>query len=330
MVAESTLYLYTPQNMYHPTTRVLAVLDLLQTHGRLTGADLAHRLEVDIRTLRRYITMLQDLGIPIVAERGRNGAYELGSGFKLPPMMFTNEEALALSLGLLAARHFGLSEAASAVESARAKIERVMPIELKGRVRALSETITLDLSNLDVSPPSEVMLTMSSAAQRRRRVHLHYRSGLGDETERDFDPYGVAFYESRWYAVGHCHLRNDLRSFRLDRVLQIDLQETRFERPKQFDSLAHVIQALATLPRQYSFAILLKTDLTTAQSETRDAIGWLEPHPEGILLRGWADDLTWMAKRLSKFPFKFKILEPESLRAALRQWAADLASMTVE
>ncbi len=94
--------------MYHPTTRVLAVLELLQARGRMTGAELAQRLEVDIRTLRRYITMLQDLGIPIVAERGRYGAYELGAGFKLPPMMFTNDEALALSIGLLAARHLGL------------------------------------------------------------------------------------------------------------------------------------------------------------------------------------------------------------------------------
>src|SRR5260221_11761229 len=102
--------------MYHPTTRVLAVLALLQAHGRLTGAELARRLEVNIRTLRRYIIMLQDLGIPILAERGRNGAYELGAGFKLPPMMFTNEEALALSVGLLAARHLGLADAASAAE----------------------------------------------------------------------------------------------------------------------------------------------------------------------------------------------------------------------
>src|SRR6476619_1063753 len=105
--------------VYRPTARVLTVLELLQSHGRLTGAELARRLEVDIRTLRRYITMLQDLGIPLVAERGRNGAYELSSGFKLPPMMFTNEEALALSLGLLATRHLGLAQAASAVESAQ-------------------------------------------------------------------------------------------------------------------------------------------------------------------------------------------------------------------
>ena len=106
--------------MYHPTTRVLAVLALLQTHGRLTGADLAQRLEVNIRTLRRYIVMLQDLGIPIETERGRNGAYVLSAGFKLPPMMFTNEEALALTVGLLSARR--LTSAAPSTSTSTPKL----------------------------------------------------------------------------------------------------------------------------------------------------------------------------------------------------------------
>ena len=122
--------------MYHPTTRVLAVLALLQAYGRMSGAELAQRLEVNVRTLRRYIIMLQDLGIPIEAERGRNGAYVLSAGFKLPPMMFTNEEALALTVGLISARHLNLADTDRAVESAFAKLERVMPLDLKSRVRA--------------------------------------------------------------------------------------------------------------------------------------------------------------------------------------------------
>jgi predicted DNA-binding transcriptional regulator YafY len=200
--------------MYHPTTRVLAVLELLQTHGRMTGAELATRLEVDIRTARRYITMLQDLGVPVVAERGRNGAYTLGSGYKLPPMMFTNDEALALTIGLLAARKLGLADAAPAVESAIAKVERVMPKTLRGQVRALSETIALDMQQPRAVPAGEVMLSLSTAAQAERRVHMHYRADKGEETERDFDPYGLGFRGGRWYAVGHCHLRRGLRSWR--------------------------------------------------------------------------------------------------------------------
>ena len=111
--------------MSRPTTRVLTVLELLQTHGRMSGAQLARAARGRPPTVRRYIAMLEELGIPIIAERGRDGAYLLVAGFKLPPMMFTDDEALALSVGLLAARGLGLAEAAPAVASAQAKLERV-------------------------------------------------------------------------------------------------------------------------------------------------------------------------------------------------------------
>src|ERR687885_628744 len=93
--------------VYHPTTRVLTVLELLQSHQRLSGAELAERLEVDRRTVRRYVTMLQELGIPIEGERGRYGSYRLRPGFKLPPLMFSEDEALALVIGLLTIRRTG-------------------------------------------------------------------------------------------------------------------------------------------------------------------------------------------------------------------------------
>src|SRR5258708_25647088 len=118
----------------------------------MSGAELARRIEVDGRTVRRYISMLEELGIPITAERGRAGGYMRVAGFKLPPMMFTDDEALALSVGLLAARGLGLADAAPAVASAQAKLERVMPAGLKKRVRALDETVTLDPSPSTVAP----------------------------------------------------------------------------------------------------------------------------------------------------------------------------------
>ena len=117
--------------MYFPTTRVLTILELLQSHYRLSGPELAERLEVNTRTVRRYITMLQDLGIPVEAERGRHGSYRLRPGFKLPPLMFTEDEALSLTLGLLVARRLGLTSAVAAVpavESAIAKIEALSTV----------------------------------------------------------------------------------------------------------------------------------------------------------------------------------------------------------
>jgi len=315
--------------MYHPTTRVLAVLALLQTYGRMSGAELAQRLEVNVRTLRRYIIMLQDLGIPIEAERGRNGAYVLSAGFKLPPMMFTNEESIALTIGLISARRLNLADTDRAVESALAKLERVMPLDLKSRVRALTETITLNPNETPSTPPSEVVLTaMSSAAQLQQRVHMQYHSDQGEDTERDFDPYGLTYYLQRWYAVGYCHLRKGLRSFRLDRITQINAINVKFERPEQFDPLAYLMQSITIMPRKYTFELLLKTDIETAHKEVFDVLGILEADKDGVIMRGSVEDLDWLARQISIFSFDFVIREPEELKAEVKKHAEKLAGFS--
>jgi predicted DNA-binding transcriptional regulator YafY len=310
--------------MYHPTTRVLAVLALLQAHQRLTGAEMARRLEVNIRTLRRYITILQDLGIPIVGERGRAGSYELTAGYRLPPMMFTNDEALALALGLLTAGQFGLAETLPAIASAQAKLEQVLPLELRERLRALTETVALDLDHAPSPSAAAALLTLSRATQRQRRVNLRYRSRADGETERELDPYGLAFRQGCWYVVGFCGLRRGLRSFRLDRVVHVEPTETTFERPAGFDPLAYLVRSLATMPRRYSFEVLLRTNFVTAQAEIFEVLGVLEPDPAGVLLRGTADDLDWLARMLARFSFDFIIRQPAELRAAVGRHAAAL------
>ncbi|HEY8602099.1 MAG TPA: HTH domain-containing protein [Thermomicrobiales bacterium] len=117
--------------MYRPTARVLTALELLQIRTVIGGAELATRLEVDARTVRSYITMLRDMGIPIEARPGRHGGYQLRPGFRLPPLMLTNDEAIAITLGLLFSRRVGLSDAAPATVGALVKIERVLPEALR-------------------------------------------------------------------------------------------------------------------------------------------------------------------------------------------------------
>jgi predicted DNA-binding transcriptional regulator YafY len=299
--------------MDHPTTRVLAVLELLQTHGAMSGAAIAERLGVDGRTLRRYIALLEEMGIPITAERGRYGGYSLVAGFKLPPMMFTDDEALALSVGLLAARGLGLAQAAPAVASARAKLERVMPANLKRRVRAVDETVTLDLSGAVTPQDNAALAALSLAAQAQQRVHMHYRTAQRNDTERDFDPYGLAYRGGRWYVVGVCHLRNGLRSFRLDRVMDVRPLEVSFTRPAQFDALGHLTFSIATLPRAFSVEVLLRTDLKTAHAELLSTIGVFEAVEEGVVLRSQTDDLEWFARQLAGLSFAFQIRHPAEL-----------------
>jgi predicted DNA-binding transcriptional regulator YafY len=314
--------------MDHPTTRVLAVLELLQAHGRMSGSELARRLRVDPRTVRRYIALLEEMGIPVTAERGRHGAYLLVAGFKLPPMMFSDDEALALSVGLLAARGLGLGASTPAVASAQAKLERVMPANLKRRVRAVDETVALDLSRPVPPGDSAVLAALSDAAQKSRRVHLRYRAAsgasAGEASERDFDPYGLAYRAGCWYVVGWCHLRGGLRSFRLDRIEAARVQATGFTRPEGFDTLAHLTFSVATLPRRHAVEVMLRTDLRAAQRELFPAIGVLEPMGDGVLLRGQCDDLTWFARELSRLPFAFEIRSPRELRAALAACAREL------
>lgn len=152
-------------------------------------------------------------------------------GFKLPPMMFTDEEAQGLALGLLAARTLGLSGVAPAIEGALAKLERVMPETLRERVRVLEEIVTTAAASPAARASGEVVVTLAAAARERRRVRLRYRSGLHEETEREVDPYAVIRREGYWYAVGYDHLRKAMRLFRVDRVLNVELLEAPFERP---------------------------------------------------------------------------------------------------
>ncbi|UGQ48644.1 helix-turn-helix transcriptional regulator [Massilia endophytica] len=311
--------------MYRPTTRVLAVLELLQTHGRMSGAELSRRIEVDGRTLRRYIVMLEEIGIPITAERGRYGGYALMPGFKLPPMMFTDDEALALSLGLLAARSLGLAEAAPAVASAQAKLERIMPDGLKRRVGAIDATVSLDLASGTAPPDNGALAALSAAAQVRQRVRLRYRSpGAEGETERLFDPYGLAYYLGFWYAVGHCHLRGAMRTFRLDRIVEVQPVLQAFERPEDFDAMDHLRLAIATLPRKFAATVLLHCSLAEAQERLPGYMGLFEQTPQGVLLHNQSDELEWFARQLASLPFGFTVQSPPELNAVLRRHAHSL------
>jgi predicted DNA-binding transcriptional regulator YafY len=314
--------------MYHPTTRVLALLELLQTHGRMSGAELAPRLGVDRRTLRRYVGKLEDIGIPITAERGRAGGYALMPGFKLPPMMFTEDETLALSLGLLAARGLGLAEAAPAVASAQAKLERVMPNGLKRRVRAVGDTVKLDAARTIAPANNQALVGLTNAAQACRRVVLRYRDQAGEESVRRFDPYGLAFRHGRWYAAGMCHLRQALRTFRLDRIADVAPLAEPFERPPGFDAMAHVIQAVATLPRAFAIEVLLKTDIAAVRAHLFAEAGVLEQTAEGVVIHAQSDELDWFARQLAGMPFDFEIRQPPALHAAVGECVQRLLRCT--
>ena len=313
--------------MYHPTTRVLTVLELLQSHRQMSGPKLAERLEVDVRSVRRYILMLQELGIPIEGERGRYGNYRLRRGFKMPPLMFTEEEALALTLGLLAAKRVGISMTTPAVEGALAKIDRVLPEAVRERVQALLETLILNIPSSDFARPapgSAVVLTLSMATQQEKRVWMRYRASQSNETERAVDPYGLIFQAGLWYTVGYCHLRQDLRTFRLDRVLQVEPREESFIRPGDFNALDYLRRSIASMPDTWKVEVLLETSPEEAERLIPPTTAMLEEVPGGVLMKTYTQTLEWMAHFLVSLRLPLIVREPPELRDALRAVAAEI------
>jgi predicted DNA-binding transcriptional regulator YafY len=252
----------------------------------------------------------------------------LRSGYRLPPMIFTDEEALGLALGLLAARHLGLAEVAPAVEGALAKLERVMSEALRGRIRALQETVSIAAGRPQAPARSEALLTLAAAVGEQRRVRLCYSSGLSRETKREVDPYGVMHREGYWYAVGYCRLREGMRLFRLDRVLEAEMLEETFARPAGLDSPEAVLSAVAnTHGDRWSVEVLLETGVDEVRGQLPSVGLSLEQKEGGTLLRCSTWSLEWPARVLAGLDCSFVVRRPTELRDALEQRAEKLATL---
>ncbi|GAB5479898.1 helix-turn-helix transcriptional regulator [Marinobacter nauticus] len=313
--------------MSGPTTRVLTVLELLQAHGQLGGGELAQRLGVNRRTVRRYIRILEDLGIPVMTEQGRYGGYRLVAGFKLPPMMFTNEETLAISLGLLSAKQLGLTDAAPAIASVQAKLERVMPDKLKGRARAISETARVILPRKEPNLDEHALDTLATATETARSVHFIYHAPQHPEMERNIDPYGLVFRQGRWYVTGFCHLRSAMRSFRLDRISEVQLLADRFTRPADFDAAEFLHQSFMAWNNTHAVSLTFHTDPATLASlfdpgeYCRDGI---QQTADGLLMETHVDSFEWFASWLAQLTFAFTIHSPAELKHAVKAHATRL------
>lgn len=303
--------------MYHPATRLLTILELLQTHPALNGETLARRLEVEPRTVRRYITMLQDLGMPIEATRGPGGGYCLRPGFKLPPLLFTEEEATALVLGLLGNAWLEVGLSSVAVEGALAKVYRVLPLRARERLQAVSSHLMLTPQQQASRPAAALLLKLSDAIQQRQRVAIHYRSHHDESTQRTVEPYGMVGWGGHWYLVAYCCLRQAIRLFRLDRMTQVQVLTESFVRPENFDCQAYVIEHFATGTARWQIEVEFKAPLYTVQQKIPAAYGTLTATSTGVLFQCQYDDINSMARYLVALDFPFVIHQPPALRDAL-------------
>ncbi|RKN42205.1 helix-turn-helix transcriptional regulator [Streptomyces hoynatensis] len=312
--------------MSHPLTRVLTLLELLQSRARLTGAELAARLGTDVRTVRRYAAHLRELGIPVEAERGRYGGYRLARGYRMPPLVLTNDEALAVVLGLLAADRLGMATAAPAGAGALAKIERVLPQSLREPLAAMRETLSFTAVAVPgQAPGTGVLLELARASRARTTVALSHVSWRGEQTERELDPYGVVFHTGRWYVVGHDHLRGELRTFRIDRIASVTPGTRGFTAPDGFDPVAHLTANLARGTYRWEVEATIHGPLDAVARRLPGPAVSLTAGPGGVLLRAWAERLEDMAHLLASLEWPFTVHRPGELREELLRLADRLA-----
>jgi len=310
-----------------PTSRLLELLEVLQTQPLTTGREIANRLGIDRRTVRRYVAALQELGIPVEGERGVGGGYRLRPGYRLPPLMLDDDEAAVVVLGLVTAQRLGLGGEGAAVEGALAKIHRVLPHPLRRRVEALESTLGFTAPAKPGTPVSgEALLQLAEAIGRRRRIRARYQSFGGEVTQRELSPHGLVVHGARWYLAGYDHRREDLRTFRVDRMRRLTVTATdAVEPPDGFDAVAHVSRSLASVPWPWEVEVLLELPFEEAARRLPRTLVELADADGGTLLRMRVASLDWAASMLAGLGCGFTIRRPKELRASMRELAERLA-----
>lgn len=317
-----------------PTGRVLTLLELLQSGGLRTTAELADRLGVDGRTVRRYIDHLIELDLPVEAVRGRYGGYRLAPGYRLPPLMFSDEEALAVLLGLIGGGRPGPTAALdTAGETAAAKIRRVLPARLGRGLDALLDSVSFtDRPGGHAAVDANVLLTLADAARHGRPVALRYTDRGGTTGDRVLEPYGIVNHRGRWYVTGRDTGLDDERTFRLDRVSSARTVPGSFSPPPGPDPAQRVLAGFATADYRYEVTLWIRGTVEQIRTRLPAAIAVVhEPSPTspedapaspegGRDAEPWrrvdmrVERLDWLPPLIAALDLPFRVERPAELR----------------
>jgi predicted DNA-binding transcriptional regulator YafY len=324
--------------MTRPTARVLSLLELLQSGGVRTVAELAGRLEVDERTVRRYVDHLLDLDVPVESVRGRYGGYRLASGYRMPPLMLSDDEALAVLLGLVAGRRTGLvTTTGAASETAAAKIRRVLPERLARRLDAVLGTLAFTAPPGEPpAPDTAVLLSIADAVRHRRPVWIRYTAGDGRRSERTLHPYGLVAHSGRWYVTGADPGIGEDRTLRLDRITDTRTLPGSFEPPAGLDPAQHVLSALATAPYRHRVTLAIQGTIEQIRARLPASIATVEELPSAAgtdpQAERWfrvelhAERLDWLPPLLAALDRPFAVERPDELRDLIAALASRLAA----
>jgi predicted DNA-binding transcriptional regulator YafY len=304
--------------------RLLALLSLLQTPREWPGSELAERLEVSLRTIRRDIERLRDLGYPVQATMGAVGGYRLVAGKAMPPLLLDDDEAVAIAVGLRTAAVQPVHGIEEASVRALAKLEQVLPSRLRYRVGALNAaTVPLPAENAAAVDP-EQLTVLAAAVANHERLRLEYRARDGTSGRRVVEPHRLVAAGRRWYLVAYDNDRDDWRIFRVDRIHEPQPTGVRVP-PRELpapDAAAFVRSKLYSLAPTYNAVATLQLSAEDVRARIGNVAGDLEPIDDHTCrLRSHPDTLEWLAFRLIMLGCEFEVHSPPELAAYLRSLA---------
>lgn len=313
--------------MANTATRLITLIMLLQRQPRQQAAELAQALGVSIRTLHRYLTMLDDMGIPVYSERGPYGGFSLVRGYKLPPLVFTPEEAVALYLGTRLVSELWGALYAAAATGALAKLDNVLPDEQRQEVAWAQRTLVA--TGMHRTPPEVVVTHFAPLRQAIRDHHAVQIAYQGRSqpaaTPRIIDPYAIVHRWGWWYLVGYCHVRQGVRSFRVDRIADLQPLAQPFAWPVDFDIQTYLATDLGAQPQQ---RVRLHFTPAGVQAARESRYLWetmTETADGGVEVTLVTPDLLWGASTVLAYAGLATVLEPAELRVLVRERALMLA-----
>jgi predicted DNA-binding transcriptional regulator YafY len=309
--------------MPNAATRLITLIMLLQRQPNRKAADLASKLGVSVRTVHRYVSMLDEIGIPVYSERGPYGGFSLVRGYRMPPLVFTPEEAAALYLGTSLVGEMWGQVYGEAAQGALAKLDNVLPDEQRHEVAwARRSLVVSGMHRADLEQLTPHLEKLRRAIRERRRVSMSYRGRSQPEPlRRDLDPYALVHRWGWWYGVGYCHLRGAMRSFRVDRIVELALLDETFQVADDFDTHAY----LATEPHiQPRVQVTLRFAPKAALQALDDRALWhsWEQCPDGSVIVSLAvPNLDSAVRTALGYTPDAVVLEPPELRALLYERA---------
>jgi predicted DNA-binding transcriptional regulator YafY len=309
--------------MSQTSSRLLELLSLLQRRRDWPGNELAERLEVSGRTIRRDIDRLRQLGYPVESLTGPAGGYRLRAGSAMPPLLLDDEEAIAIAVGLRTAARASVTGIEETAVRALVKLEQVLPAHLRRRVGALSSaTFTLPVAGPTVDP--QHLSVIAAACRDSECVRFAYRSRAGIDSRREVEPRSLVNHGRRWYLVAWDRRRNDWRTFRLDRLRKPAATGVRFSsrRLPAKDAAAYVEQSIAGAPNRFEAVVTLHAAAEEITGRVPAYWGAIEPIDERTCeYRTGDDDLGWLALRIAMLGVEFEVREPPELIEHLRALA---------